>query len=133
MVKIQVPYASSGQELGETRQAMAKRLMKDIDEVISKYKDKTDKYYVLVHGKPFPNHPNLIKIKIMPMNVKPSMMLSCMLFGVDNSSGKLTLEWSLPGSWPVWSVGGTNEPIAETIGSINELGLKYDLDKILTY
>lgn len=133
MVKLEVPYESTGQELGETRQAMTKRLMKDLEDVISKYKDKTEKYYVLVHGKPFPNQPNLIKIKIIPMNVKPSMMLSCMLFGIDNSSGKLTLEWSLPGSWPVWSVGGTNEPIAETIGSINELGLKYDLDKLLAY
>jgi len=127
-----VPYETSGQELGETRQAMAKRLMLDIEDVVNKYKSK-DRYFILVHGKPWPDHPNMIKIKIIPTNVKPPMMLSCILFGVDNTEGKLTIEWSLPGSWPVWSVGGTNEPIPETIGSINELGLHYDLDKILAY
>ncbi len=103
---ILTPYQSSGQQLGETRQAMTKRLMKDIEDVVDKYKDKDEKYYILVHGKPFPNHPGLIKIKLIPTNIKPPMMLSCLLFGVDNKSGKLTLEWALPGDWPTWSVGG---------------------------
>lgn len=127
-----VPYETTGQQLGETRQAMTQRLMKDLEEVINQYRGK-DHFYIVVHGKPWPSNPNVIKIKIIPTNVKPPMMLSCMLFGVNNVEGKLTLEWSLPGSWPVWSVGGTNEPIPETIGSINELGLKYDLNKILAY
>lgn len=130
---LHIPYATSGQQIGETRQAMTKNLMRDLEEVINKYKDKTEKYYVLVHAKPFPNFPNVIKIKLVPTNVKPNMMLSCLLFGVDNSSGKLTLEWALPGNWPVWSVGGTNEPIPEVIGSLNELSKICDLDKVLAY
>ena len=128
-----IPYASSGQQLGETRQAMTKTLMKDLEKCINDYQSKTEKYYIIVHAKPHPKAPNVIKIKIMPMNMKPPMMLSCMLFGVDNASGKLTLEWSLPGSWPVWSVGGSNEPIPETIASINALGKLENLDSILAY
>jgi hypothetical protein len=56
-----------------------------------------------------------------------------MLFGVDNKEGKLTLEWSLPGSWPVWSVGGTNEPMPEVVGSIKKLSQKYSLDSLIPY
>lgn len=130
---IDVPYISSGQELGETRAAMAKRLMQDLEEVINKYKSRDEKYYVLVHGKPYPNIPGVIKIKLIPTNVKPPMMLSCILFEVDNKEGKLLMNWALPGSWPVWAVGGKNEPVPEVVASITELGLKYDLDKILAY
>lgn len=126
-----VPYESSGQQLGETRQAMTKTLMKDVEACIEKYKDKDEKYYILVHGKPWPNNPNMIKIKLIPMNAKPSMMLSCILFGVDNKLGKLTLEWSLPGDWPTWSVGGTNEPVPETIASVTKAGVKYHYDDLL--
>lgn len=126
-----LPYTSSGQELGETRKAMTKRLMVDIEEVINKYKGRTEKYYVLVHAKPFPTNPNIIKIKLIPMNVKPSMMLSCLLFGIDNSEGKLTLEWSLPGDWPTWSVGGTNEPVPEVIASVTQAGVRYYYDDLL--
>ncbi len=129
-MKIEVPYATSGQELGETRQAMTKRLMQDLDAVISKYQDK-DKYYILVHAKPFPNYPGVIKIKILPMNVKPKMLLSCLLFGVDNKSGTLTLEWALPGDWPTWSVGGTNEPVPEVIASVTAAGVRYHYDDLL--
>ena len=128
-----IPYHSSGQELGETRQAMTKTLMHDLEKVIDKYKDKSEKYYVLVHAKPWPKNPNVIKIKLIPTNLKPPMMLSCLLFGVDNKAGKLTLEWCLPGSWPVWSVEGTMEPIPETIASLDALGKITDLDSILPY
>jgi hypothetical protein len=120
-----LPYISSGQQIGETRQAMTKRLMQDVEDVINKYKSKDEKYYILVHAKPWPNHPNVIKIKLMPMNVRPSMMLSCLLFGVDNKSGKLTLEWALPGNWPTWAVEGKNEPVPETIASIKAVGVEY--------
>jgi len=113
-------YQSSGQELGETRIAMGKRLMKDIEDVINKYKDKREEYYILVHAKPWPSNPNIIKIKLIPTNLKPPMMLSCMLFGVDNASGKLILYWSLPGSWPTWSCEGKNEPIPEVAASIKK-------------
>ncbi len=123
-----VPYISSGQQIGETRQAMTKTLMKDLDDVISKYKDKDEKYFVLVHAKPWPNHPTVIKIKLIPMNVKPSMMLSCLLFGVDNKKGKLTLEWALPGNWPTWAMEGANEPVPETIASIDKVGLQFYKD-----
>jgi len=123
-----LPYQSSGQEIGETRQAMTKRLMKDVEDIIEKYKSKEGKYYILVHGKPWPNHPNVIKIKLIPMNIKPKMMLSCILFGVDNKEGKLTLEWSLPGNWPTWSVGGKNEPVPETIASIKKVGIECYVD-----
>src|SRR6266480_6749262 len=127
---ISVPYKTSGQELGETRQAMTKRLMKDLENVIDKYKNLKEKYYVLVHAKPWPKYPNVIKIKLMPMNVKPKMMLSCLLFGVDNALGKLTLEWALPGDWPTWSVGGTNEPVPEVIASVTASGVQYQYDEL---
>lgn len=126
-----LPYQSSGQELGETRTAMTKRLMQDLENVISKYKDKREKYFVLVHAKPWPQNPNIIKIKLIPTNLKPPMMLSCMLFCVDNIEGKLILNWSLPGDWPTWSVGGTNEPVPETIASVTESGIRYHYDDLL--
>ncbi len=126
-----VPYETSGQQLGETRTAMTKTLMSDLESIINKYKDKENKYYVLFHAKPWPNNPKLIKIKPFAMDVKPSMMLSCLLFSVDNKSGKLTLEWSLPGDWPTWSVEGTNEPIPETIASITKSGIRYHYDDLL--
>lgn len=132
---IDLPYRSSGQELGETRQAITKTLMtKDIEGIINELKHLDFKYYILVHAKPYPDHSGRIKIKIVKgIPTKPHMMLSCMLFGVDNKEGKLTLEWALPGSWPVWSVGGTNEPVPEVISSINELGKLHNLDKLLAY
>lgn len=130
---VAVPYIASKQQIGETRQAMTKRLMEYIQEVLDKYKDKTDKYYILVHAKPFPNHPNMIKQKIVAMAKKPPMMLSCMLFGVDNATGTLTLEWCLGGDWPTWSVEGTNEPIPEVIASFDQLGKIASLDKVLLY
>ena len=83
-MKIEVPYASSGQELGETRIAMGKKLMKDIEDIINANKKVEGKYYVLVHAKPWPKNPNVIKIKLIGTRKRPSMMLSCMLFGVDN-------------------------------------------------
>lgn len=127
-----VPYESSGQQLGETRQAMAKTLMsKDLEGIINKFKDRKGKYYVLFHAKPYPNKPNVIRIKPIALEQKPPMMLSCMLFGVDNDSGKLTLEWALPGDWPTWAVGGTNEPVPETIASISGSGIKYHYDDLV--
>jgi hypothetical protein len=130
---IEVPYESSGQQLGETRTAMSKRLMLDIEETVNKYSKETEKYFILVHAKPFSCNNKMIKIKIIaPIPGKPRMMLSCMLFGVDNRSGKLTLEWSLPGDWPTWSVGGTNEPVPEVIASIDKSGVKYLYDSILS-
>jgi hypothetical protein len=126
-----IPYATKGQELGETRQAMTKTLMQDIEKVINKYKDKKGKYYLLVHAKPFPDHNQVIKIKMVAMNIKPSMMLSCLLFGIDNDTGTLTLEWALPGDWPTWAVGGSNEPVPEVIASINQCGVRYHYDDLL--
>lgn len=130
---VAVPYIATKQEIGETRQAMTKRLMEYVEETINKFKDKSDKYYILVHAKPFPSCPNMIKQKIICMGHKPPMMLSCMLFGVDNSTGTLTLEWCLGGDWPTWSVEGTNEPIPEVIASFNKLGQIADLNKVLLY
>lgn len=126
-----VPYATSGQELGETRQAMTKTLMKDIESIIEKFKDKREKYYILFHAKPWPQNPNVIKIKPLAMYRKPPMMLSCLLFGVDNEKGTLTLEWALPGDWPTWAVQGTNEPVPETIASITKSGISYYYDELL--
>lgn len=129
---ILVPYETSGQELGETRQAMAKTLMsKDLESIINQFKDRKGKYYVLFHAKPWPKNPKVIKIKPIACEKKPPMMLSCMLFGVDNDTGTLTLEWALPGDWPTWSVGGTNEPIPEVIASIQKSGIKYHYDDFL--
>lgn len=128
---ISVPYQSSGQQLGETRTAMTKRLMKDLESIIDKYKDKREKYYVLFHAKPWPNKPNVIRIKPIAMAFKPRMMLSCLLFSVDNQEGKLMLEWALPGDWPTWAVGGENEPVPETIASIQASGIKYHYDNFL--
>jgi len=133
MFDVSVPYQSSGQQLGETRTAMAKRLMKDLEEFINSGKMKEDKYYYLVHAKPWPNHPNCIKIKRMALVNEPPMMLSCVLFEVDMKEGKLTLLWSLPGDWPTWAVGGKNKPVPEVVGSIKKLGQKYNLDAVLAY
>lgn len=130
-MSILVPYQSSGQELGETRQAMTKRLMLDLENAINKYKSVENKYYILVHAKPWPKNPNVIKIKLIAMHNKPVMLLSCMLFGVDNKTGTLTLEWALPGDWPTWAVGGTNEPVPEVIASVTAAGVQYHYDDLL--
>jgi hypothetical protein len=123
---ISVPYETSGQQLGETRLAMTKTLMKDIEKITDELKDRKEKYYILVHGKPASWNKNQIVIKIIKgIPIKPHMMLSCMLFGVDNQRGVLTLEWSLPGDWPTWAVGGSNEPIPETIASMKASKIKY--------
>jgi hypothetical protein len=125
-------YETSGQQLGETRTAMTKDLMqKDLEPLINKLKDKREKYYILIHAKPVPGNRQTIWKKIIVMNVKPSMMLSCMLFGVDNASGTLTLEWALPGDWPTWAVGGSNEPIPETIAAVKAGGIKYHYENFL--
>jgi hypothetical protein len=123
-----VPYETTGQELGETRSAMTKTLMRDIEKLMDQFKHKQEQYFILVHAKPLPNRPDMIIIKQIIMDKKPPMMLSCMLFGVDNKRGILTLEWALPGDWPTWSVGGTNEPIPETIASVDKSGIKYHYD-----
>lgn len=129
---IAVPYETSGQQLGETRVAMTKTLMKDIESAINELKHIKEKYYILVHGKPSPWDKTQIIIKIIKgIPIKPHMMLSCILFGVDNQKGELTLEWSLPGDWPTWAVGGTNEPIPETIASMKESGIKYYYEDFL--
>lgn len=126
-----LPYETTGQQLGETRQAMTKTLMGDLEKAIDKCKDKRGKYYILVHAKPWPKNPQIIKIKLMVMDQKPSMMLSCLLFGVDNSTGTLTLEWALPGDWPTWAVGGNNEPVPEVIASVTQAGVRYHYDDLL--
>lgn len=123
-----VPYETTGQQLGETRQAMTKTLMKDIEEIVNKCSKYADKYYILVHAKPFPGNQTAIKMCQIIMSKKPPMMLACLLFGVDNKSGKLTLEWALPGDWPTWSVGGSNEPVPEVIASIEKAGVNYHYD-----
>ena len=146
---IELPYASSGQQLGETRTALTRTLMSQhIPDAISKCKHLRDKYYILVHAKPFPAHMQDVNVKVKGVMVgtdknkikmsiiagiptKPHMMLSTILFGVDNQKGILTLEWALPGDWPTWSVGGTNEPIPETIASIEASGIKYHYDDFL--
>lgn len=128
---IALPYIAGKQELGETRQAMTKTLMRDIEKIIDELKSRDEKYYILVHAKPYPDDNRKIKIKIVKgIPVKPHMMLSCVLFGVDNKTGTLTLEWSLPGDWPTWSVGGTQEPVPEVIASINESKIRYYYDEI---
>ena len=110
------------QELGETRQAMTRDLMKRVEKIINE--TDLDEFFILVHGKPFPNHPKIIKMKFLIMNQKPSMMLSCMLFRIDKKKGKLVLEWILPGDWPTWSMEGANEPMPETIASYDRLDKK---------
>lgn len=128
-MKIVTPYQSSKQELGETRQEMTRGLMKYIEEIIQKCKDRKEKYYILAHAKPFPNNPQVIKQKLLVMDRKPPMMLSCILFGVDNQTGKLTIEWSLPGDWPTWALNGSQEPVPETIASVTQSGIRYYYDE----
>ena len=107
------------QELGETRQAMTRDLMKRIENIINE--TNLDEFFILVHGKPFPNHPKIIKMKYVVSNRKPPMMLSCMLFRIDKKKGKLILEWVLPGDWPTWAMEGKVEPMPETIASYDRL------------
>ena len=140
---IDLPYASSGQQLGETRMAITRTLMSEhIPAAIEKCRHIKGKYYILVHSKPCPEQFDQINISVKGVMIppgkkkikqsiiagipkKPNMMLSTLLFGVDNDTGILTIEWALPGDWPTWSVGGTNEPIPETIASIKESGIQY--------
>lgn len=119
------------QEIGETRQEMTRDLMKRIENIMSEVD--REQYYVLVHAKPFPKEPNVIKMKYLIMEHRPSMMLSCMLFKIDNKEGKLTLEWSLPGDWPTWAAEGENEPIPETIASFDRLEKKLELSPGSTF
>lgn len=146
---LDVPYASSGQQIGETRVALTRTLMSEhIPAAIEKCKHIQGKYYILVHAKPYPEHmkdvgicvkgimipPDKNRIKqsiIAGIPQKPHMMLSTILFGVDNDKGELTLEWALPGDWPTWSMQGENEPIPETIASIKESGIKYHYENFL--
>lgn len=111
---------------------MTKTLMKDIESAMNELKDRKEKYWILVHGKPSPWDQKQIVIKIVKgIPIKPHMMLSCMLFEVDNQKGTLDLCWSLPGDWPTWSVSGTNEPIPETIASRDASGMKYYYEDFL--
>jgi hypothetical protein len=105
--------------------------MKRIEKIINE--TNRDKYWILVHAKPFSGCQHLIKQKFIILPRKPSMMLSCLLFQVDNREGKLILEWALPGDWPVWSVGGSQEPLPETVASYDLLDkkLRYDLKAML--
>lgn len=107
------------QELGETRVAMTKGLMGHVEKAINGCN--WEKFYILVHAKPFPHLPTMIKQKILLMRMKPSMMLSCMLFSVDKKEGKLMLEWALPGDWPTWAAEGRNEPVPEVIASYDRM------------
>ena len=67
-----VPYETSGQQLGETRQAMTKTLMKDIEGIINELKHLDYKYYILVHAKPHHLDKQKIKIKIVKgIPIKP--------------------------------------------------------------
>lgn len=146
---ITVPYETSGQQLGETRLAMTKTLMREhIENAINDCKHLKGKFYILVHAKPFPEHMKDVPLKVkgvvvpwdknkIKMNiikgipVKPHMMLSTILFGFDNDKGVLTLEWSLAGDWPTWAMGGSNEPIPEVIASRDASGLKYYYEDFL--
>lgn len=114
------------QEIGETRDQMGRDLMKRIEKIIND--TRADKYYILVHGKPFPNCSNIIKLKYITMTKKPSMMLSCMLFEVDNTKGYLKLLWALPGDWPLIVV-DKQEPVPETIASYDRLDKVIKLKK----
>jgi hypothetical protein len=131
-MSIIVPYETRGQELGETRQEMARDVMqKDIEPIINKLKHKENKYYILIHAKKMPGNEMTIWKKIIVMDNKPPMMLSCMLFGVDNKKGELTIEWTLPGDWPTWAVGGTAEPIPEVVASVSQAGIRYHYDDVV--
>ena len=111
-------------QIGEVREEMTRNLMKRIEGIISDVK--RDKYYILVHAKPYPKSPGVIKQKLIILDRKPSMMLSCMLFEVDNKKGLLKLLWALPGDWCVLSV-DQSEPVPETIASYDKLDEKVRL------
>lgn len=146
---IELPYETSGQLLGETRIELTRTLMKElIPDAISKCRHIKGKYYILVHAKPCPQQMDEVNLSVKGVAIpfgkrkikqsiiygiptKPHMMLSTLLFGMDNDTGELTIEWALPGDWPTWSVGGTNEPIPETIASVNASGIKYHYENFL--
>jgi hypothetical protein len=131
-MKIQVPYETRGQELGETRQAMTRDVMqKDIEPIIHKLKDHPDKYYILIHAKKVPGNQAVIWKKIIVLFRKPPMMLACMCFGVDNKKGELTIEWTLPGDYPTWDIKADSEPVPEVIASVTESGIRYHYDEAI--
>ena len=109
------------QLLGETREEMTRGLMQKIEKIINEHQDYADKYYIWVHAKPGRKYHKVIRQRLIVTKVKPRMMLSTLLFGVDNREGKLTLEWALPGDWQTMDTGCVGEPVPEVIASFKEL------------
>ena len=118
--------------LGEVREAMAKQLMGYLEKIIDEKQAWRDKYWVLVHAKPFPNQPKIIKQKFIIMEEEPPMMLACMAFEVDNKEGKLTLLWTLPLDCPT-EMREEGKQIPEVVGSYDKLNkrLSYDAKRFM--
>lgn len=106
--------------IGDVRTEMTKGLMNYLEKIINEKKNWQDKYWVLVHAKPFPKNPNIIKQKFVIMDIEPPMMLACMAFEVDNKSGKLTLLWALPLDCPTHDR-PLDKPVPEVIASYDQL------------
>jgi len=88
------------QTIGETREAMAEKLLTDIlYKVINKTKaDKPTltEYWILITTKPDKLDRRVIRQGVKVSNVKPPKLLNSMCFYVDTRSGGLRNEWILP-------------------------------------
>ena len=114
------------QEIGETREEMTRGLMKRIESAIND--TNLDKFWILVHAKPFSGNLKIIKQKIILIDREPPMLLACLCFEVDKKAGVLKLLWALPGDWPTYTLSGTVKPIPEVIASYDKLERKINYD-----
>lgn len=128
-MKVQVPYETKGQQLGETRQAMTKDLMqKTLEKIMRDYKHLKGKYYVLFHAKKYPNSETMIYIKPIVLTQMPPAMLGTLVFGVDNSTGVLTIERVLPLDRPIDEINAPSTPVKEVVDSVKDSNIIYHYD-----
>lgn len=87
------------QETGETRDAIIEADNKRIQEIVDKYKDCTDLYWIVVFAKPskasVDGKPTLVK-HIKAYFTKPRSQVGMIVGEVDNSTGKIKWEINMP-------------------------------------
>ncbi len=112
------------QELGETRTAMGWHVMNSLEKIINENKKLADHYWVIFYIKPFSACPEVIRNRIILSKVKPSKMLSTIVFEVDNVQDKLLFLWALPPDIPQDEISHQQEEhiIPETAEAVKESG-----------
>lgn len=88
------------QEIGETRAALAERLLsstlfKAIDKT-KKHRPNTTRFYIFITAKQDKFLTNVLRQGVKVSTTKPPRMLNSMCFYVDTKKGLLRNEWVLP-------------------------------------